>query len=119
MRTAAALRAETVRLGKRELVSYSAAFSPLFAYFGFVELATVEMAHEEEVRPRRLMEVARIIRKRKVGVIVGEATNPRPAEVLAEETGARLVLLWPTTDATGDYLHTLRRNVALLCEGFR
>lgn len=119
IRTATTLRAEAARLGKKELVSYSAAFSPFFAYFGFANLATVEEAHEEEVSARRLMEVARLVRERGIRVVVGEASDPRPAKALAEETGARLVILWPATDPTGDYLHTLRRNVALLCEGFR
>ncbi|MCL6615324.1 MAG: zinc ABC transporter substrate-binding protein, partial [Firmicutes bacterium] len=118
-RTVAALRAEVAGLKGKEVIGYSAAFSPLLAYFGLVNLATVETVHEEEVSPRRLMEVASLARARGVRVVVGEATEPRPAEVLAKEIGARLVLLWPTVDPTGDYLHTLRENVRRLCEGLR
>ncbi|MGQ9778991.1 MAG: metal ABC transporter substrate-binding protein [Bacillota bacterium] len=118
-RTAVALRAEAAGWHYKEVISYSAAFSPLLAYLGLVNLATVEESHEEEVSPRRLMEVISLARARGVKVVVGEATAPRPAAVLAEEIGARVALLWPMVDPSGDYLHTLRENVKRLGEACR
>ncbi|NLW46930.1 MAG: hypothetical protein GXY86_06305, partial [Firmicutes bacterium] len=43
-----------------------------------------------------------------------EAVYPKLPENLAMETGAKLVLLWPATNESGDYLETLTENVMKL-----
>ncbi|NLG85129.1 MAG: zinc ABC transporter substrate-binding protein [Firmicutes bacterium] len=118
-RMATAFRAQAAGWRHKEVISYSAAFAPLLDYLGLVNLATVEASHEEEVSPRRLVEVISLARTRGIKVVVGETTAPRPAEVLAGEIGARVALLWPTGDPSGDYLHTLRENVKRLGEACR
>ena len=115
-RTAEDFRRQAAGWRYKKVICYSAAFPPLLDYLGLVNLATVEASHESEVSPRRLVEVAVLARQEGVKVVVGEATSPRPAEVLAAEIGARAALLWPTLDPSGDYLHTFRENVKRLAE---
>jgi len=110
------LGAEVAALSDKRVVSYSAAFPYFYAYFGFENLATVETACEQEVSPKRLLEVARLIQRKRVKVIVGERVYPTPTllESLAKDTGIKVVLLWPVSVESGDYLRTMRENVSKL-----
>lgn len=109
--TVSRLQAELAKVSDKKIISYSAAFPYLYQYFGFDNLATVESTCEQEVSPRRLAEVIKIIKTNQVKVVVGEAVYPKLPEKLAQETGAKLVLLWPSTNETGDYLGTLSENI--------
>jgi ABC-type Zn uptake system ZnuABC Zn-binding protein ZnuA len=109
--TVAELKTRVERLKDRRIVSYSAAFPYFFEYFGFENQGTVEEAHEQEVSPKRMAEIVRLMKQRQVKVLIGEAVYPRLPENLAQETGARLVLLWSATDESGDYLKTLQVNI--------
>lgn len=113
-RTATALKAELNKAATKQIVSYSAAFPYLYHYFGLENLETVETTCEQEVSPKRLAEVTTGIKANRVKVIVGEAVYPKLPENLAKDTGAKLVLLWPATNETGDYLETLKENVEKL-----
>ncbi len=109
--TAAELKIRVEQLKDRRIVTYSAAFPYFFEYFGFENLGTVEEAHEQEVSPKRMVEFVKLMKQKRVKVLVGEAVYPRLPENLAQETGARLVLLWSATDESGDYLKTLKVNI--------
>ena len=106
-----ALRAKVAGLANRRIVSYSACFPYFYTYFGFDNLATVETTCEQEVAPKRLAAVAKLMREKHIRIIVGEEVYPRLPESLARETGAKVVLLWPTTNDSGDCLETIRANV--------
>lgn len=108
---AAELKQKVDGLPGKQLVSYSAAFPYFLDYFGFETLETVELSCEQEVSPKRLAEVAKTMKQKQVPVLIGEAVYPELPVSLAKETGARLILLWPATDESGDYLKTLRNNV--------
>lgn len=112
--TVSRLRTELARVSDKKILSYSAAFPYFYHYFGFDNLATVEDTCEQEVSPRRIAEVIRIIKANQVKVVVGEAVYPKLPENLVRETGTKLVLLWPNTNETGDYLDTLSENVKKL-----
>lgn len=112
--TVSRLQAELTKVSDKKIISYSAAFPYLYQYFGFNNLATVENTCEQEVSPRRLAEVIKIIKANQVKVVIGEAVYPKLPENLAHETGAKLVLLWPNTNDTGDYLETLSENIKKL-----
>lgn len=118
-KAAGELRAGVAKLADRRIVSYSAAFPYFFAYFGLDNRATVETTCEQEVSPKRLLEVSKLVREEGIKVIVGDRTYPKLPENLAKETGARLVLLWPATDESGDYLRTMRENVTMLLEALK
>lgn len=113
-RTVDELNAELEKISTKQVVSYSAAFPYLYHYFGLENLETVETTCEQEVSPKRLAEVITGMKANRVKVIVGEAVYPKPPENLAKDTGAKLVLLWPATNETGDYLETLKENVEKL-----
>ncbi len=112
--TSAELKAELNQVATKKIVSYSAAFPYLFEYFGLDNQETVETTCEQEVSPKRLAEVITDMKANGIKVVVGEAVYPRLPENLAKETGAKLVLLWPSTNETGDYLGTLKENIKKL-----
>lgn len=111
---AAALRGKIAALKENRVVSYSAAFPYFFAYFGIDSRITVESTCEQEVSPKRILEAAELINKEKIRVVIGEKVYPDLPEGLAKETGARVVLLWPSTVDSGDYLQTMEKNVESL-----
>lgn len=100
----------------KPVVSYSAAFPYLFEAFGIEKVITVESTCEQEVSPKRLVEIARIMRQNQIKVLIGEAVYPELPQNLAQETGAQVVLLWPATNESGDYLATLKENIEKLVE---
>lgn len=113
-RTVGELKTELAKVPNKRLISYSAAFPYFFRYFGLENLETVETTCEQEVSPKRLAEVITKAKAERIKVVVGEAVYPKLPENLAKETGAKLVLLWPATNESGDYLETLTENVKLL-----
>lgn len=108
------LKGQVAVLSDKNIVSYSAAFPYLYQYFGFNNLTTVETTCESKVTPKRLTEVANLIKSKKVKVIVGEKTYPTLTDSLVESCKIQEVLLWPTTNDSLDYLETLRTNVTSL-----
>jgi zinc/manganese transport system substrate-binding protein/zinc transport system substrate-binding protein/manganese/iron transport system substrate-binding protein len=72
---------------------------------------------------KRIAELVRLIRKEKIRVIVSEPQlSPKLPEALAEETGARVVILTPLPGAlpgTDDYLSMMRYNASALLEALR
>lgn len=112
--TVSELQSDLAKIPSKKIISYSAAFPYFYQYFGFDNLVTVENTCEQEVSPKRLAEVITLARANQIEVIVGEAVYPNLPENLAKETGAKLVLLWPNTNETGDYLDTLTENVEKL-----
>lgn len=113
-RTFTELKTRVAKLPSRRIVSYSAAFMPLYKAFGFENLLTVETRCEQEVSPRALARAVTLVRARGVRVVVGDAAEPKGPDPLVRETGTRKVLLWTATNASGDYLKTLRDNVERL-----
>lgn len=112
--TVGELKAVIAKGSTKRIVSYSAAFPYFYQYFGLDNLVTVESTCEQEVSPKRLAEVITTIKVNQVNVVVGEAVYPKLPETLAKETEAKLVLLWPATNETGEYLDTLTENVKKL-----
>ncbi len=112
--TLAELNAELGKVSSKKVISYSAAFPYLYQYFGLDNLATVEITCEQEVSPKRLAEAVTLMRANQIKIIIGEAIYPKLPEKLAQESGAKLALLWPATNESGDYLGTLTENVKKL-----
>jgi zinc transport system substrate-binding protein len=113
-RTVADLKTKVNLLSNKQLLSYSAAFPYFYRSFGLKNLETVETTCEQEVSPKRLAEVIAKAKAERVKVVVGDAIYPKLPENLAKEIGAKVVLLWPATNETGDYLETLTENVTKL-----
>jgi ABC-type Zn uptake system ZnuABC Zn-binding protein ZnuA len=76
-----------------------------------------------EPSAKRIAGLIRTIRKEKIRVIVSEPQlSPKIPEALAQETGAKVVILTPLPGAlpgTGDYLSMMRYNASTLLEALR
>jgi zinc transport system substrate-binding protein len=113
-RTGAELRDKVAALQNKQIVSYSNAFPYFFEYLGFQNLMTVELSCEQQVSPKAIAAAVKLIKTKQIKILVGDAAEPKEPEGIARETGAKLVLLWPVTDQSNDYLMTFRNNVDLL-----
>jgi ABC-type Zn uptake system ZnuABC Zn-binding protein ZnuA len=90
-----------------------------YTCFGFKNKATVELSCEQEVSPKDLAKAAKFIKDQKIKVLIGDAAEPKEPEGLAKETGTKVIILWATTDNSGNYLKTLRRNVETLVKALQ
>ena len=118
-KTAAELKTEALNVANKEFVSYADAFPYFFQYFRFKNIATVEISCEQEVTPREIAEAAKLIQAKHIKILVGDAAEPAEPDGLAQETHAKKVLLWATTNESKDYLTTLRYNVKTLLAALR
>jgi ABC-type Zn uptake system ZnuABC Zn-binding protein ZnuA len=112
--TAAELKLKAAKVKGKEFVSYAGAFPYFYQYFGFKNIATVEISCEREVTPKDLAEAVKLIKAKHIKVLIGDAAEPTEPDGLAKEIKARKVLIWATTNESNDYLMTLRYNVNLL-----
>lgn len=112
--TAATLKSKVAKLPNKKIVSYTGAFPYFYRYFGFENLMTVELSCEQEVSPKDLVDAARLMKAKNLKILIDDAGEPHEPDGLAKETHAKVLLLWATTDQSGDYLTTLRRNVEML-----
>jgi zinc transport system substrate-binding protein len=108
---------------RRDYVS----FHPAFAYFArrydLHNVGTIEEAPGREPTPRDLQNLVTAIRRFGIKVVFAEPQlNPRVAEVIAQEAGAKVLML----DALGgrppygsDYLKMMSTNLAALDQALR
>jgi len=108
------------RLPDRRLVVYHPAWPYFARRFGFEVVGEIVPQAGTEPSARRLQELIGRIRKDRLRVIVSEPqVNPRIPEVLARESGARVVVLTSLPGAlagTETYLDMLRYNVLQLAQ---
>ncbi|GII90004.1 metal ABC transporter substrate-binding protein [Sinosporangium siamense] len=103
--------------GTRTIVTSHAAFGYLAERYKFKQVAISGIDPDAEPSPGRLAEVAEIARREKVTTIFTETlVNPKVADVLAQEVGAKTSVLDPVESkpSTGDYLSAMRQNLTAL-----
>ncbi|MEV5409386.1 metal ABC transporter substrate-binding protein [Thermopolyspora sp. NPDC052614] len=101
----------------RTIVTSHAAFGYLADRYRLKQVGISGIDPESEPSPARLAEVAKVAKQEKVTTIfTEELVNPKVAEVLATEVGAKTAVLNPieSRPATGDYLSATRDNLAHL-----
>ena len=113
------LKKKVASLRDKRVVSYSAAFPYFYHFFNIDNIFTVEEGHEQEVTSQQLAGAICHIQEYHIKVIVGEKTSQKLPEALARETGAKVVLLWPMVNDTGDYLTTLEENIEMLVKALQ
>jgi zinc transport system substrate-binding protein len=87
--------------GRKLVTGGHSAFGHMAERYGLEQAPLYGISPDAEPSPRRLAEVARMIRAEGVKtVFFEELVNPRLAQVLAEETGARTLLLNPGANLT-------------------
>jgi ABC-type Zn uptake system ZnuABC Zn-binding protein ZnuA len=106
----------------RRIVAHHPAWPYFARRFGFTIVGEIVTQPGAEPSAHHLQNLIERIRKDHIRVIVSEPQlNPKLPEMLARETGARIVVLTPLPGAipgTESYLDMLRYNVLQLSRGF-
>jgi len=114
----AELKKKVSRLTNRNIITHHPAWPYYARRFGFVIKGDILTQVGTEPSAKHLGELIKLIEKEKVKVIVSEPQlNPKIPKTLAEETGAKLVVLSPLPGAlpkTETYLDLIRYNTESL-----
>jgi zinc transport system substrate-binding protein len=115
----AELRAGLSDCERRTIVTTHEAFGYLARRYGLEQLSISGLAPDAEPDPRRLAELADVVRSRGVTTVFTEAlVSPRVAETLARETGAQTATLDTIESsedaAAADYFSLMRANLRTL-----
>jgi zinc transport system substrate-binding protein len=100
------------------------AFHPAYIYFarryGLREVGVIELSPGREPTPRHLQRIVAAVRQHGIRVVFAEPQlNPRVAEVIANEAGARVLMLDPLGGRPpydSDYIQLMRYNLGVLEE---
>jgi ABC-type Zn uptake system ZnuABC Zn-binding protein ZnuA len=115
--------AKVAELPARGMVTHHPAWPYFARRFGFSIYGEIQMQAGSEPSARQIGALIQLIRKEKVGVILSEPQlNPKIPQILAEETGARLVILSPlpgVIPGTNRYADLIRYNVETLANALR
>jgi len=102
----------------RKIITHHPAWPYFAKRFGFIVVDEIQPQVGGELSAKRLGALVQLMRREKVRVIVSEPQlNPKIAQTLAEETGARTVVLSPlpgVLSKTADYFDFTRTNVETL-----
>jgi zinc transport system substrate-binding protein len=110
---------------RREIITTHEAFGWLAKRYDLLQLGIAGVLPEAEPDPRRLAELAELVRRDGVTTIFTETlVSPAVADTLARETGVRTAVLNPLEGLTEDeiahgatYVSVMRDNLAILREG--
>lgn len=101
------------------------AFHPAWVYFardyGLTQAAVIEESPGREPSSAELREVVKTARKLKAEAIFAEPQfSPKAAEVIAEEAGAKVLILDPLGQPPDyDYIKTMRTNLDRMAQGLK
>jgi zinc transport system substrate-binding protein len=105
-----------------EFVTSHAAFGYLAARYGLVQLPITGIDPSSEPSPKRLAELARLVREKHIDTVFFERlVSPKLAEAVAREAGVKTAVLDPIEGLTpseasagATYLSIMRRNLSEL-----
>ncbi|MCU1589646.1 MAG: scbA [Frankiales bacterium] len=106
----------------REIVTAHTAFAYLAGRYGLKQVGVAGISPDAEPSPGRLARVARYARAHHVRtVFFGSDVDPKLADTVALEVGARTAILDPVEGVArgDDYLTVMRRNARALHEGLQ
>jgi zinc transport system substrate-binding protein len=114
----AELRTGLADCDRRTIVTTHEAFGYLAGRYGLEHLAISGLSPDTEPDPRRLAELADVVRSQGVTTVFTESlASPRVAETLARETGAQTAVLDTVEGASTeneDYFSRMRANLRTL-----
>jgi zinc transport system substrate-binding protein len=113
-------RAALTACRHREIVTAHSAFAYLAERYGLKQVGVAGISPEAEPSPGRLARVAKYARAHDVRTIFfGSDVDPKLAETVANEIGARTAILDPVEGVAhgDDYLSVMRRNARALQRG--
>ncbi len=107
---------------RREIITSHAAFAYLASRYGLVQVPILGLSPEAEPSPAQLEQIVRFAREHQAAYIFVEPlVDPRVAQVVAKETGARLLVLNPVEGLTPEqardgktYFDLMRENLSNL-----
>ncbi|WP_052045174.1 metal ABC transporter substrate-binding protein [Caloranaerobacter azorensis] len=110
------------KVKNREIVVSHAAFGYMAKRYGLIQIPIRGLNPKEEPSAAKLSEIADIMKDKKIKYIYFETlTNPKVAEVLATEVGAKTAVLNPIggltkeeMDSGKDYLKAMKENLETL-----
>ncbi len=115
----AAISAEFVGLRDRRLITYHDAWPYFARRFGLDIVATVEPIPGQEPSAKELARLVDLIRREHIKVITTEPQLPSALpEMLAHETGAKIVVLNPL-EYEGGYIAAMGASAKALSDGLR
>jgi zinc transport system substrate-binding protein len=107
----------------REFVCFHPAFTYLARRYGLKEAGVIELSPGREPTPRHLQRIVKAIKKYGIKVVFAEPQlNPRVAEVIAREAGAKVLLIDPVGGKPPygeDYLKLMRYNLNIMEEAMK
>ncbi|MFZ5861334.1 MAG: metal ABC transporter substrate-binding protein [Nitrospirota bacterium] len=117
------LKARFEALPNRKIITHHAAWPYFARRFDLRIRGEIFSQIGAEPSAKRLADLIRLIRKENIRVIVSEPQlSPKIPDSLAQETGAKVVILTPLPGAlpgTDDYLSMMRYNASALLEALR
>jgi zinc transport system substrate-binding protein len=107
----------------RDYVTFHPAFSYFARRYGLKEVGIIEAAPGREPTPRHLQDLVATIRRSGIKVVFAEPQlNPRVAEVIAQEAGAKVLMLDPMGGRPpygDDYVGLMRYNLSMLDQALK
>ncbi|MBI4734086.1 MAG: zinc ABC transporter substrate-binding protein [Rubrobacteridae bacterium] len=104
---------------KRDIITSHAAFAYLAKRYDLHQLPISGLS-DEEPSPAHLAEIVEFIRQNKIKYIfVEKLVSPRLAETIAQETGARLLVLNPIEGLTAEDRKTGKNYVSLMRDNLK
>jgi len=107
----------------KEFVCFHPAFSYLARRYNLTEAGVIELSPGREPTPRHLQKIVKAIKKYGIKVVFAEPQlNPRVAEVIAREAGAKVLLIDPVGGSPPygeDYLQLMRHNLSVMEEAMK
>ena len=116
----AAFRSALASCGQHEIVTAHSAFAYLAERYGLRQVGVAGISPDAEPSPGRIARVARYAEQHHVRtVFFGSDVDPKLADTVAREVGARTAILDPVEGvrAGDDYLSVMRRNATALHDG--
>ena len=107
----------------KEFVCFHPAFTYLARRYGLKEAGVIEVAPGREPTPLHLQKIVKAIKKYGIKVVFAEPQlNPRVAEVIAREAGAKVLFIDPVGGRPPygeDYLQLMRYNLGMMEEAMK
>jgi len=112
------IRREVASFRIKSFVSFHAAWDYFARRYGLINEGVIEEVPGREPTPQKVRNLIRKIKEKDIKAIFAEAQfNPRTAEVIAREAGARVIVLDPEGSIAGEsYVKLMRFNLARMKE---
>jgi zinc transport system substrate-binding protein len=114
------IRAQVATFSQRKFIAFHAAWAYFARDYGLEEAAVIERTPGREPSPAGIAEIIRTARAIRAKAIFAEPQFPATAaKVIAEESGASVLLLDPLGKASETYLDLMRANFAQISKALK